>query len=61
MEMDNIVKQLRILTSECSGEWMQLPSEMVAVISRGRDQIEESWEWVEVDEVLQYIADMLEE
>jgi len=61
-DMDDVqlfVKQIRALSSKCNGVRVLLPSVMVAVINN--DQPEVDWKWIDVDKVLHYISDMVEE
>jgi len=59
MERNETVKQLREMAAKHTGENMQLPCEMTGIING--DEIEQSWCTVQVEKVLSYFADMLEE
>lgn len=58
MNMNEIIDQLREMSSECENEFVYLPCEIAKIIN-GKQ--EEGWEQVQVGKTLHYIADMLEE
>lgn len=58
MKINEIVDQLRTMSSECGNSTVYLPREIVEIIN-GKQ--EEDWETIEAGKVLYYIADMLEE
>ena len=58
MKINEIVNQLRAMSSECGNSTVYLPREIVEIINGKK---EDNWETIEAGKVLYYIADMLEE
>lgn len=58
MNINEIVKQLRVMAAECENKSTLLPREIVEIIN-GKQ--ENGWSNIPVNKVLQYFADMLEE
>jgi len=59
MKMNDIVKQLRFLLSECESKLVLLPIDMVEAINNNNP--EGKWVWIDANKVLPYIVNMMEE